>query len=428
MMILSAPAIITKSDLPSDCELVRSNGNYLVKMKSSGKFTLMLEAIVPIIRKQDIMSFGIQVPVCLRNTISLSAPDSLTLKVHGAVWEQIKRDKGQLNFTGKFQPGKYAGFELRRLGVKTDTEKVKFFVKTLGYLKIGRGSTEYQDNIELTVPQGGLKSVTLEVPELMRVTSASGDNVEGWRFDRAKKLLHLYFSRPVNGSASISVFYQVPDSRLPRTISFTPPVVRDTVRQNGSVGVFAGNGVRVSEDSLKGFSPIDSTYFSKRRPASFGILKKAYRYSGTACKMKLEASAVKPEVRIVEDTVINCEDERTSINSRLRLNIVKGGIFSFSLKLPDGFELNRLTGSMVQHWNQFKRNGARTVVINFRQRVSGSTTLDLELISMKGLKQGVQTVPSLRMPDADKVTGSLMISVEKGVRRLQTRQTQHDWL
>ncbi|MCF6176661.1 MAG: hypothetical protein L3J71_12945 [Victivallaceae bacterium] len=407
-----SPARLTGTRLPDNCTVSFRNQAFYLKVAKAGDFELSFDFIIPLNNQQDSMTFKLPIPFAVTNQITVTADKTMVIKADNAV--RTDQTANVNSFSGCFVPGTDAQFSLRQRGkVGTETQS-EFFASINGYVKISRGSIEVRDNVTLTVPRGEIQSVELKVSPAMRITSVTGKLVEGWRFERKKSLLKVFFMRPCTGSCTIAVDYQMADPKLPGEITLRPAEIGGAVRQYGTYAVFVENGMSAIETQRKLFSSLDTLLFRQLKFDDF-VQKKSYRYAGLNALLAFKVNEVKPEIRVESSYELNYEDEQTLMNAAIDLKVVKGGIFSFSMELPHGFEINRLSGADVQYWNEFKRDKTRHVVVNFKQRISKRTKLVIELASMAGLKPGTREIPALRMSDAGKETGTLKIYAEKGV-------------
>ena len=416
--LLAASAIITSiHDKSSDWEIIRENGRYVLKIKEKGKYDIVIDIEAPIKHQDSKLTFSLQVPECISNSFQLNDKSpiktSVNIKSKIKALNAITMNQDFQTLRACFIPGTTAHFEISEKAQQADSAALTFFAKTISYVKVGRGSAEIKNTVSLNIPQGSLKVLDLTIPANMRVTSVLAKDIEAWRFDRKKKTLKVFFSKAQSDKCLITINSQIPNGKLPRSISITPLKLVKANKQYGSLGIFVNQEIKVSESNNKNFTPINNDFFRTNKLGR-AFLKKTFRYSGTDATLTLKITEVKPELRIVEKSQVSFEDERITLNSELMLNIIKGGIFSVQLQLPKGFEINRLTGPSIQHWDEINADGNTKVVINFVKRLSGKNTFNISLSKMISENYKKAKIPSIRVINAHKHTGSLTVNVEKG--------------
>ncbi|MCK4981569.1 MAG: hypothetical protein KAS17_01535, partial [Victivallaceae bacterium] len=418
IQLLAVSAIITAiREKSSDWEIIRENGRYVLKIKEKGKYDIVIDIEAPIKHQDGKSTFSLQVPECISNTFQLNDKSpfvtSVNIKSKIKALNAITMNQDFQTLRACFMPGTTARFEISGKAQKIDGATLTFFAKTISYVKVGRGSAEIKNTVSLNIPQGSLNVLDLTIPANMRVTSVLAKDLEAWRFDRKKKTLKVFFSKAQSDSCTITINSQIPNGKLPRSISITPLKLVKANKQYGSLGIFVNQEVKVSESVNKNFTPINNDFFSTGKLGR-AFLKKTFRYSGTDAVLTLKVTEVKPELRVVEKSQVSFEDERITLNSELMLNIIKGGIFSVQLQLLKAFEINRLTGPSIQHWDEINADGNTKVVINFVKRLSGKNTFNISLSKMISENYKKAEIPSIRVVNAHKHTGSLTVNVEKG--------------
>jgi len=418
IQLLSASAIITAiPEKSSHWEIIRENERYVLRIEEKGEYDIVIDIEAPVKHQDGKSTFSLQVPECISNSFTLNdkspVKTSVNIKSKIKALNAITMNQDFQTLRACFIPGTTARFEISEKAQLADSAALTFFAKTISYVKVGRGSAEIKNTVSLNIPQGSLKVLDLTIPANMRVTSVLAKDLEAWRFDRKKKTLKVFFSKAQSESCSIIINSQIPNGKLPRSISITPLKLVKANKQYGSLGIFVHQEVKVSESANKNFTPINNDFFSISK-LDRAFLKKTFRYSGTDAALTLKITEVKPELRVVEKSQVSFEDERITLNSELMLNVIKGGIFSVQLQLPKGFEINRLIGPSIQHWDEINADGKTKVVINFVKRLSGKNIFNISLSKMISENYKQAKIPSIRVINAHKHTGSLTVNVEKG--------------
>jgi hypothetical protein len=178
----------------------------------------------------------------------------------------------------------------------------------------------------------------------------------------------------------------------------------------------------VKAGELEGVTPVNTSDFPVAgnealiQALAAEPMRRAFRYDDPALvRIALRAEPVQPEVRVTEKASFSVGDERNVLSSVLELHVAKAGIFSVKLQLPEGYDIETLTGRDVSHWDDTRRTG-QGVEVFFKRRVLGATTLNLALTQVqRGIPEQL-VVPRVTVQDANRHTGHMAVSGERGVR------------
>ena len=117
----------------------------------------------------------------------------------------------------------------------------------------------------------------------------------------------------------------------------------------GSVGVATSSEVRLDGSTVDGMAPINLEDFpvaianSLRNEFAGLTVRRAYRYSGSGASVTLKASAVKPDIRLPAINGYRWGD-RSVLLVNLGVQITRAGVFKLSFVMPDGLEVETITG------------------------------------------------------------------------------------
>jgi hypothetical protein len=324
-------------------------------------------------------------------------------------------ENGKITALANFVPGTKPVFRLFPLKRKTRDENTRFFVNTVSLANFAGGVVEIKHILNFNIAQGELAKFALQVPPSMGVTAVSVPDLGAWRYSREKNLLEVFLTRPRHDKLKMVVATQIPDCVLPYVKKIGTLKVKGAGKLHGTLGVRASRGVRVEIADLKGMSPINSDDFAARVPRGSTKIRKAYRYFSSEAFVEVKAFPVLPELRVTEKCAVGFEEERTTLVSDLAVEVSKAGVFDVSIEIPDGFDIDKLTGDSVRNWDELSENGKHLLLVHFSKRVLGATLLHLELVSEKQ-RPSVMLVPRLKLLKARKLKGSLTINLERGTR------------
>ena len=89
----------------------------------------------------------------------------------------------------------------------------------------------------------------------------------------------------------------------------------------------------------------------------------ANQASAEAGSLSVQVSPVAPEVRIASKQVVSFGDERVVMGINFVAEITRTGLFQLSFPLPDGLEVESLTGESLHHWSELTEKDQRQVVL-----------------------------------------------------------------
>ncbi len=284
------------------------------------------------------------------------------------------------------------------------------------------GVVEVVAVIQHRVLQGVLRRMRIAIPDGLHVVNVNGA-VEEWHFDAVDRVLTVAVTPAEGDGASVlSVHGNMMTTHFPYSVSLAVPNVLDVTRQNGRLGILAGDAVVLEVGDRAGCSPMrvdDFTFFEL--PASTEAsepvaVRRAFRYDAADdVSVRVTADAVKPEIRGVLTLALSVGDERNTVSAQLGLNVTKAGVFAVNLDIPDAYVIETLTGGSVVSWDDRRKSGGG-VEVYFGGRFLGDTTLHIVLSQQQ---QGVPehiNVPRIAVTGAARETGRATITAERGVR------------
>ncbi|MCK4564751.1 MAG: hypothetical protein KAU94_08765, partial [Verrucomicrobia bacterium] len=131
--------------------------------------------------------------------------------------------------------------------------------------------------------------------------------------------------------------------------------------------------------------------------------------------VRVAADKVLPELRLSEQTSLDVATEQVRLTSRLNVTVSKSGIFALRIRIPEGFDVDSLSGEAVSHWDEVN-NGTRELVVNFAKQITGSISLNLVLSRSGSDLEAEFNVPRIRMDGVLKHAGTLVVTMERGIR------------
>lgn len=418
--LLPAPAVLTGAipQVPG-IEITRGGKSYMLKAKSSGEYEFEVSFLLPITEeKGGSYNFPLNIPVCKRNSVSVKMNrENIDIKSDEAVFFKSSFENNLCSAEANFVPGSKAVFQLRPLVRKVEKEKTVFFTSIDALAKFASGFVETKYLLNFQVAQGETAKFAVEVPKNMRVTSVNAPDLGAWRFTEESRLLEIFLSQPHHGNFTTTVVTQIANCNLPYEAKIGTLSVRDSDKQYGTVGISADSNVQVLvDDKLDGFNSINLNDFTAKFADVGANLKKAFRYNKPPASITVKATAVEPELRVKENCKVSFEEEKTILISDLEIEIAKAGIFSVSIDIPENFDIDKVSGKNVQHWDEISEKNIHRLLVHFDKSVIGSTDIHIELTMLERKRDKSMTIPKVTVVGAQKHKGDLAITVERGTR------------
>ncbi|MBU4460732.1 MAG: hypothetical protein KJ579_09200 [Verrucomicrobia bacterium] len=427
LLVLPSPRVLTGAALGSaNLRLVPSGEGVLLYADRAGEYRVSLTNLAPVIERNGAWMVDLWLPDSVENEVVLKLPGGgWDVESPQAVWIENREEAPGAVARLVAGPGSAMTVAWRPRQRKTETETAAFFAEVNTCALLQPGLAGLTHSIRYQIAQGELQALKVRMPEGVSVTAVSGVGLGTWRFDPATRMVDALLEKPVAGAYALVVVAQRAFEGLPYEAELREPEIVGASRQRGTLAVAATPEVQVSPGDTPGMSLMNVSDFpadvamAALRGASAGIapeMKRAYRYHQLPASAKVSAVRVLPEVRVTEEAQVDVSDERVVLTSRLAVQISRAGLFSMKLAVPEGFDVDSLTGKDVSHWDEVRDGAARGVLVNFSRQVLGDTELNLVLSRAEKRVEPELRVPRLAVDTAAKHAGTLVVSGERGLR------------
>ena len=299
---------------------------------------------------------------------------------------------------------------------KTDLEQSRFFCDINTLADFRPGMVGLLHDVRFNIAQGEVQNLQFDVPADMSITEVHGENIGTWRYDPESGLLEVVLSVPASETYRMKIGGQIAREKLPYQTVIQGIAVRNAVMQRGVVAFAASDAVQIDIGAVDGLSGINVGDAARLLGgASETSIKRAFRYNHIPFSATVSADQVMPELRLKEETSLDVASEQIRISCRLNVTVSKSGIFSLRIRIPDGFDVDSLSGESVSHWDEVGGE-SRELVVNFTRQITGTIPLNLVLSRSGRDLESEFSVPRIQMDGVLKHTGTLAITVERGIR------------
>ena len=273
--------------------------------------------------------------------------------------------------------------------------------------------------IVFTVPPGATITDVMEARgRSTNVTSV----VSLWRFDPDTRKLRVNISPAQSRAFALVVRSQVATGPLPFEQSVGLLSVDNAVGQSGLLGVATGNEVQLDNVTPQGLFAYNVEDFptdtlALLQPQFPGLtVRRAFRYDDPKATASFKASAVEPDVRVQTQETVSLGEDRTVLGVRAVVAITRAGIFRLTFVMPQGFDVDSISGTALSHWTEQKGNEGRIITLHFPGKTQGQQRFDIALAGPGAKATNGWVAPQLVFREAGKQTGTLLLMPEVGLQ------------
>ena len=425
--LLAAPAVLTSfqksaPDAAIRLERRRANGGivYQVVLERAGTFSANFSyelALAPDSRGVSLLtgnaSADVVTLIIMREDIRLGSSGAVTLDVSG---ESEDAQLAQI----VFKPvAERKIFWNPRERAREDEPLVLFSESSNLYVPAG-GVIEGYHALRLTPSQGEFDSVSVKIPEPFSVSRVEGGSIRRWNFGRDKTLKILFDSKK-SEPLEISIYTQAAlDLSAPQVFSPLQALeCRESVR---TIGVATGDDLQIDEISAPEMVSVDEKEFPKKligravanEPSA--QLRRAFREVAGASACRVSLSEVKPNLRISSVDKIVLNRDKISFSAELTAQVSRADVFNLAFTLPDGLEVESISGDALGYWAESREGVARKVTLYLKKQFSGEEKFSVALAGAFPLGAQSWSVPRIVFDEAKQQYGEAFIFTEEGLR------------
>ena len=424
--------LVHASGASSGLRLETSQTGCMLNVLKAGSYEIAFESRERVVDCEGRWTLSLMAPPSLMNHFALTVP-AADMEIASAqiVSLSVTNRTGETRAEGVLDTSRALAFTWRPRPRVTSLEQAVVYCDVDSVAFVRAGVVDLSARANYKVVQGEIRELRLRIPAGVSVTSVGAPALATWSLDPATHILVALLSRPVSDAFTLTLGLQMPSGGLPYNTVVRVPSVENVQRQRGQLAFAATEAMllrfgEMKPGEIEGVSPVNISDFSATEIAVSGSepLRRAFRYDDPAAvRVALCVEPVQPEIRVSESGSFSIGDERDVLSTTLELAIAKAGIFSVKLQIPEGYDIETLTGRDVSHWDDTRRTGqsgdtnaVRQVEVFFKKRVQDSTRINLVLAQpQRGVADKI-TLPRVSVVDAARHTGAMSVAAERGVR------------
>ena len=302
----------------------------------------------------------------------------------------------------------------------TSSEKTQFYAEAQNLYVPGPGVVGGFARITIRPVQGRVSSLDLEVPKGFTVGDVRNGPVSAWRFDPTTRKLRVDIAPAQTATFKFDVETQLGTADLPVDLSVEPVRIGGAEGEVGMIGLAFGSDAQ--PENVHGLSAVNLEDFdaglipTSKEGRPLATLQQAFRYGREGGAVTMKVAAVAPEVRVVTKQVLSFGDDRLVLAVDLNASITRAGVFKLSFVLPDGFDVEAISGAALSQWTEAKEGGRRIITLQLNGRTIGDQSFALTLVGTAPAAQAEWTAPRFLLREATRQTGELFLVPEKGIR------------
>ena len=303
------------------------------------------------------------------------------------------------------------------------TEETQFFVEASNLYLPGPGVVDGRHRLHIRMSQGQVSELNVLVPKGLTVSAVSGP-VGSWQFDADSGRLQLEIEPTQSQAFDVMIDTQRGLDPLPADVTLAPLKVADANGEVGLVAIAFGPDAQPEKSEPKTMSAVNLGDFdASLMPNKQAVLHRVYRYGAEGGELALRVAPVDSEVRVFSKQVLSLGDERVVLGVNFAAEISRAGLFQLSFPLPDGLEVESLTGDALHHWAELSEGDQRQITLHLNGKTIGTQSFSLTLSGTVPTDVGDWEVPRFELNEATRQTGELVVSPTTGIRlRTVSRQ------
>jgi hypothetical protein len=429
IQFLSAPAVLKSIDLKDGkLKLAQFTAGKATSQQiianEAGEYDVDFEYETRMTQVNGMWGFSVPTQPAMVNRLSLemrgqeievTSPDAVSLK-HTFTKDRINK----VDLVLPPKPGARVNWKPKARD--ESIEKPVFYAEFQQLFIPTAGIVAGVHDLKVRLAQGQLSELSIVVPDGITVTDVTSKLVASWRFDPETGTLQIQFAAPQKASFDLQVRSQQSAGAFPYEKTLGLLGVNGAAGELGLAALGTGSEVQLDSASVDGLAPINLEDFPAAMAQSVqsefaGLtVRRAYRYSGRAAGLTLNASAVQPDIRVTSNQRLSLGEDRSVLLVNLAAQVTRAGVFKLSFALPTGLEIESITGNALSHWTDIKDGDDTIVMLHLKGKTEGNAKFQVNLAGAGLEKTESWQVPRVAIREATKESGQLFIIPEQGIR------------
>jgi hypothetical protein len=425
-LLLRPPAILTE---------FKGEGLRLAKVERDGRTAYY---VVP--EREGVLSARVRFEMAVADRargialpIGPAATQRITLELDQGGWEFASKaavqiletpglGEGRSGATLVLAPQSEPVIHLRPKRRNAADEATQFYAEASNLFVPGPGVVDGYARVTVKPAQGRVSELDLDVPKGFTVGEVSRGPVGAWRFDPQTRRLHVAIEPAQTEAFRFDIESQLGAGALPFDLSLEPLWVAGAAGQVGLIAIAFGPDAQPEQVTPADLSAVNVQDFDAgllprgRDDKPQAVVQQAWRYGQARGRVELRVAGVAPEVRIQSRQLLSLDDDRLVMAVDLHATITRAGLFRLSFALPEGLELEALSGASLSQWTEAQEGSQRMVTMNLIGRTIGEQAFSLTLTGAAPRTQPAWLLPRLLVREAKRQAGEVVVVPGRGLR------------
>jgi len=387
----------------------------------AGSHVLVVEFLLPVTfaEKKGFVSFDC--PPAILGSIRITSDLFYEIKLKDLLFTSRRQIEAKTEFVGYI--GSKSALSLEITNRRSFGEKrVKISSRETHQVFVDRDIINHKTDFHLTVRDGELKGVSIEIGKKDHVYSLAGSGISGWtREDLGEKsILHCTFHVPLTNQSKFTLKTYTYNEPGARSFSLEDTLIQGLFEREGDLFVFYAKNTRIKTEDVRFLGPIQKpTAISKVRPGY--TLHRGYGLFNLPYTLGYSFQEMPSRVTCNQLSHVSIERSKVHFRSENRLYGLQPGSTRFVFSFPDGYRLQDvvalINGKKVKEYHDLAV-GQNLLTITITNPVSAKDEVAFIVKSELSLnedllKKGPFTIeiPVVSYTRAGRMTGNLQLSI-----------------
>jgi prepilin-type processing-associated H-X9-DG protein len=406
-------------------ELVLADGRLAVKI-NRGDVTLHLRMLVKItgdVTKRQ-LAFGI--PAALSSQVSLVLDEpGAEVDFPTAISFQRTPEPDRTRVTAVIGPADQLELVWTPHVKRAEETAATLFCQNAALVTFGGGVMNVHTILDYQISQGELRQARVRLPFGQHLLRVEGDGIRTWEtkmdplVQQGGQILVVDLLKGVSSSWRLTVETEENLVALPAREDVAVPHALDVKRETGLIALRSNGEVGLSVESADGLQRVDADEFASAFPEKLsgktdGLLS-VFQFSKPEFTLRERVEAVQPEIEAVVRNHFHVSPGQLSLAATVDYVIKRAGVFTLTLALPEGWDVEQVAGNNLEQQNERTEDGRRLLEVTLKDRTSGAYTLNLILTrDFKELPKSLALAGVYPLHTA-KLVGYVGVTTEPGV-------------
>ncbi len=427
--LLSGGVALTELADHDDWRVRFAPGRYVATFDKPGEYPIEIRFNAAVRASNDwsLIDFAVA-PSALQPVVFPGLKADTQFRFAGAA----KPERSGDDFTSFLPPGGRVSLAWKE--AKPAAEGTLFYAaELLSQVAISPGLMRQTALFDFKVMQGEMNRVSLSLQGTGEVTRVQGPQVLAWTVEAVPnstdRRLNVQFNQVQKDQFSLQVQMQTPLGAFPQTADALQLRPDGATRFGGYFRIVNEGAVRLEVLQSSGLSQISPEQFPQTDLTQAMLSPQttqtfAYRFSGGAFQLRLQADNILPEVAVSEVLVYHLGETELSIDAELELDVREAPLREVLLRVPKGYVVARINASGLSDWfltDLPADPAAQQLRVVYGAPVTGRQVVQLGLERNQALGETNWSLPRVEVVKAKSVRGHVGVTADAGFRLTPTR-------